>query len=190
MWFVFHEAKIQKIFLNDKVFIIMSENKPITPKEKMLTAVLVRLYSKKTLEKEIRDVLEYHDEKSKLILGAAKLLGIDYSSVNKIGLQYLNYAVENYEKIQNKDFPEQIERVVEINLYAEEVENVIQYNRKRVTINTLKKYLEEVEDRVWDNYYEYDPDTLDVDYGDSDFMSINPDKESTTIHDYFRNVLN
>ena len=75
-------------------------------------------------------------------------------------------------------------------MYAEEVESVIQYNRKRVTINTLKKYLEEVEDRVWDNYYEYDPDTLDVDYGDSDFMSINPDKESTTIHDYFRNVLN
>ena len=41
----------------------MSENKPITPKEKMLTAVLVRLYSKETLEKEIRDVLESHDEK-------------------------------------------------------------------------------------------------------------------------------
>lgn len=168
----------------------MSENKPITPKEKILTNVLVRLYSKETLEKEIRDVLESHDEKSKLILGAAKLLGIDYSSVNKIGLQYLNYSVENYEKIQNKEFPEQIERVVEINLYAEEVENVIQYNRKRVTINTLKKYLEEVEDHVWDNYYEYDPDTLDTDYGDSDFIGINPDKEATEIRDYFRNVLN
>ena len=156
----------------------------------MLTGVLVRLYSKETLEKEIRDVLESYDEKSKLILGAAKLLGIDYSSVNKIGLQYLNYAVENYEKIQNKEFPEQIERVVEINLYAEEVESVIQYNRKRVTLNTLKKYLEEIEDHVWDNYYEFDPDTLDVDYGDSDFISLNPDKEATEIHDYFRNVLN
>jgi hypothetical protein len=168
----------------------MSENKPITPKEKMLTGVLVRLYSKETLEKEIRDVLESYDEKSKLILGAAKLLGIDYSSVNKIGLQYLNYAVENYEKIQNKEFPEQIERVVEIKLYAEEVESVIQYNRKRVTLNTLEKYLEEIEDRIWDNYYEYDPDTLDVDYGDSDFMSVNPDKEATEINDYYRNVLN
>jgi len=168
----------------------MSENKPITPKEKMLTAVLVRLYSKETLEKEIRDVLESHDEKSKLILGAAKLLGIDYSSVNKIGLQYLNYAVENYEKIQNKEFPEQIERVVEIKLYAEEVENVIQYNRKRVTLNTLEKYLEEIEDRIWDNYYEYDPDTLDVDYGDSDFMSVNPDREATVISDVSNNVLN
>jgi hypothetical protein len=168
----------------------MSENKPITPKEKMLTGVLVRLYSKETLEKEIRDVLESYDEISKLILGAAKLLGIDYSSVNKIGLQYLNYAVENYEKIQNKEFPEQIERVVEIKLYAEEVENVIQYNRKRVTLNTLEKYLEEIEDRIWDNYYEYDPDTLDVDYGDSDFMSVNPDREATEINDYYRNVLN
>jgi len=168
----------------------MSENAPITQKEKMLVSVLVRLYSKETLEKEIRDVLESYDEKSNLILGAAKLLGIEYTSIRKIGIQYLNYAVENYEKIQNKEFPEQIERVVEINLYAEEVESVIQYNRKRVTLNTLKKYLEEIEERIWDNYYEYDPDTLDVDYGDSDFMSVNPDKEATEIRDYFRNVLN
>ena len=168
----------------------MSENQSITPKEKMLVSVLVRLYSKETLEKEIRNIINSYDEKSKLISGASKLIGIDYTTISRIGIQYLNYAVENYEKIQNKEFPEQIERVVEINLYAEEVESVIQYNRKRVTINTLKKYLEEIEDRVWDNYYEYNPDTLDVDYGDSDFMSINPDKESTTIHDYFRNVLN
>ena len=168
----------------------MSENTPITQKEKMLVSVLVRLYSKENLEEELRNVLESYDEKSNLILGAAKLLGIEHTSIRKIGIQYLNYAVENYEKIQNKEFPEQIERVVEINLYAEEVESVIQYNRKRVTLNTLKKYLEEIEDHVWDNYYEFDPDTLDVDYGDSDFISLNPDKEATEIHDYFRNVLN
>jgi lipoic acid synthetase len=47
----------------------MSENAPITQKEKMLVSVLVRLYSKETLEKEIRDVLESYDEKSNLILG-------------------------------------------------------------------------------------------------------------------------
>ena len=168
----------------------MSENAPITQKEKMLVSVLVRLYSKETLEKEIRNIINSYDEKSKLISGASKLIGIDYITIGRIGIQYLNYAVENYEKIQNKEFPEQIERVVEINLYAEEVESVIQYNRKRVTINTLKKYLEEIEDRVWDNYYEYDPDTLDIDYGDSQFISVNPDKESTIINDYYRNVLN
>jgi hypothetical protein len=168
----------------------MSENTPITQKEKMLVSVLVKLYSKENLEEELRNVLESYDEKSNLILGAAKLLGIEHTSIRKIGIQYLNYAVENYEKIQNKEFPEQIERVVEINLYAEEVESVIQYNRKRVTLNTLKKYLEEIEDHVWDNYYEFDPDTLDVDYGDSDFISLNPDKEATEIRDYFRNVLN
>jgi hypothetical protein len=168
----------------------MSENTPITPKEKMLTGVLVRLYSKETLENEIRNVLESYDEKSKLILGAAKLLGIEYTSISKIGIQYLNYAVENYEKIQKKEFPEQIERVVELNLYAEEVESVIQYNRKRVTINTLKKYLDEVQENVWGNYYNFDPDTLDTDYGDSDFIGINPDKEATEIRDYFKDVLN
>ena len=34
----------------------MSENTPITQKEKMLVSVLVRLYSKETLEKEIQDL--------------------------------------------------------------------------------------------------------------------------------------
>ena len=167
----------------------MSENQSITPKEKMLVSVLVRLYSKETLEKEIRNIINSYDEKSKLISGASKLIGIDYITISRIGIQYLNYAVENYEKIQNKEFPEQIERVVEINLYAEEVESVIQYNRKRVTINTLKKYLEEVEDHVWDNYYEYDPDTLDVDYSDGNLLSFEPDKEMTSIV-HTNNVLN
>ena len=167
----------------------MSENQSITPKEKMLVSVLVRLYSKETLEKEIRNIINSYDEKSKLISGASKLIGIDYITISRIGIQYLNYAVENYEKIQNKEFPEQIERVVEINLYAEEVENVIQYNRKRVTLNTLKKYLEEIEERIWDNYYEYDPDTLDVDYSDGNLLSFEPDKEMTSIV-HTNNVLN
>jgi len=187
MWFVFHKAKIQKIFLIDKVFIDMIG---ITPKEKMLVSVLVRLYSKETLKKEIRNVLEYYDEKSNLIIGAAKLLGIDYSSVNKIGLQYLNYAVENYKKIQNKDFPEQIERVQQVYFYADESENVVMFSRKRVSINTLPKYIDQVEDHVYNNFYEYDPDTLDVDYGDGDLISFEPDKEMITILDISNNVLN
>ena len=136
------------------------------------------------------NVLYSFSEKSKLVLGAAKLVGIDNFAINKISIQYLNYAVENYEKIQNKEFPETIERVMEISFYAEEVENVIQYNKKRVTINTLTKYSDMVESYVWDNYYEFDPDTLDTDFGDSDFMGINPNKEATEMNPYFRAVLN
>jgi hypothetical protein len=186
MWFVFHKAKIQKIFLIDKVFIDMIG---ITPKEKMLVSVLVKIYSKEQLEEELNDILETIDS-SKLVRGAAKLIGINANEISRIGLQYLNYAVDNYEKIKNKEYPEDIERVQQVYFYADESENVVMFSRKRVSINTLPKYIDQVEDHVYNNFYEYDPDTLDVDYGDGDLISFEPDKEMITILDISNNVLN
>jgi hypothetical protein len=89
----------------------------ITPKEKMLVSILVKLYSKEQLEEELNDVLENTDT-SKLVRGAAKLIGINSYEVSRIGLQYLNYAVDNYEKIKNKEYPEDIERVKQVYFYA------------------------------------------------------------------------
>jgi len=186
MWFVFYKAKIQKIFLIDKVFIDMIG---ITPKEKMLVSVLVKIYSKEQLEEELNDILETIDS-SKLVRGAAKLIGINANEISRIGLQYLNYAVDNYEKIKNKEYPEDIERVQQVYFYADESENVVMFSRKRVSINTLPKYIDQVEDHVYNNFYEYDPDTLDVDYGDGDLISFEPDKEMITILDISNNVLN
>jgi hypothetical protein len=142
----------------------------ITPKEKMLVSILVKIYSKEQLEEELKDIVEY-TYMSKLVRGAAKLIGINEYEINKIGLQYLNYAVDNYEKIKNKEYPEDIERVQQVYFYADESENVVMFSRKRVSINTLPKYIDQVEDHVYNNFYEYDPDTLDVDYGDGDLIS-------------------
>ena len=186
MWFVFHKAKIQKIFLIDKVFIDMIG---ITPKEKMLVSILVKLYSKEQLEQELNDILEIPDT-SKLVRGAAKLIGINSYEVSRIGLQYLNYAVDNYEKIQNKEYPEDIERVKQVYFYADETEDVVMYSTKRVSVNTLPKYIEQVGEYVYNNFYEYDPDTLDVDYGDGNLLDFKPDKEATVISDVSNNVLN
>ena len=161
----------------------------ITPKEKMLVSILVKLYSKEQLEQELNDVLELPDT-SKLVRGAAKLIGINSYEVSRIGLQYLNYAVDNYEKIQNKEYPEDIERVQQVYFYADESENVVMFSRKRVSINTLPKYIEQVEEHVYSNFYEYDPDTLDVDYGDGDLISFEPDRQATVITDISNNVLN
>ena len=161
----------------------------ITPKEKMLVSVLVKIYSKEQLEEELKDIVEY-TYMSKLVRGAAKLIGINEYEINKIGLQYLNYAVDNYEKIKNKEYPEDIERVQQVYFYADESENVVMFSRKRVSINTLPKYIDQVEDHVYNNFYEYDPDILDVDYGDGDLISFEPDKEMTTILDISNNVLN
>jgi hypothetical protein len=160
----------------------------ITPKEKMLVSVLVKIYSKEQLEEELNDILETIDS-SKLVRGAAKLIGINANEISRIGLQYLNYAVDNYEKIKNKEYPEDIERVQQVYFYADESENVVMFSRKRVSINTLPKYIDQVEDHVYNNFYEYDPDTLDVDYGDGDLISFEPDKEMTTILDISNNVL-
>jgi hypothetical protein len=161
----------------------------ITPKEKMLVSILVKLYSKEQLEEELNDILETVDS-SKLVRGAAKLIGINANEISRIGLQYLNYAVDNYEKIKNKEYPEDIERVQQVYFYADESENVVMFSRKRVSINTLPKYIDQVEDHVYNNFYEYDPDTLDVDYGDGDLISFEPDKEMITILDISNNVLN
>ena len=161
----------------------------ITPKEKMLVSILVKIYSKEQLEEELKDIVEY-TYMSKLVRGAAKLIGINANEISRIGLQYLNYAVDNYEKIKNKEYPEDIERVQQVYFYADESENVVMFSRKRVSINTLPKYIDQVEDHVYNNFYEYDPDTLDVDYGDGDLISFEPDKEMTTILDISNNVLN
>jgi len=161
----------------------------ITPKEKMLVNILVKLYSKEQLEEELNDILETVDS-SKLVRGAAKLIGINANEISRIGLQYLNYAVDNYEKIKNKEYPEDIERVQQVYFYADESENVVMFSRKRVSINTLPKYIDQVEDHVYNNFYEYDSDTLDVDYGDGDLISFEPDKEATVITNISNNVLN
>ena len=179
-------TKVQKIFIIEKVFIVMSN---ITPKEKILVSILVKIYSKEQLEEELNDILETIDS-SKLVRGAAKLIGINANEISRIGLQYLNYAVDNYEKIKNKEYPEDIERVQQVYFYADESENVVMFSRKRVSINTLPKYIDQVEDHVYNNFYEYDPDILDVDYGDGDLISFEPDKEMTTILDISNNVLN
>ena len=160
----------------------------ITPKEKMLVSVLVKLYSKEQLEEELKYMVEYNDS-SKLVRGAAKLIGINVGEVGRIGVQYLNYAVDNYEKIQNKDYPEDIERVQLVHFYADETEEVMMYSRKRVSVNMLPKFIDQIEDHVYSNFYEYDPDTLDVDYSDGNLLSFEPDKEMTSIV-HTNNVLN
>ena len=162
----------------------------ITPKEKILVNVLVRLYSKEQLEEELKNLLDSFDGNSKLVRGAGKLIGIDSYLVSRLGMQYVNYAIENYEKIQNKEFPEKIDRVKTAYFYGEEVEDVRTYSMKRAKVNVLSKYFEDIEERVYNNFYEFDPDTINTEYGDGDFISFKPDKDSNEIVDTKDNVIN
>jgi hypothetical protein len=156
----------------------------------MLVSVLVKLYSKEQLEEELKSLLDSFDGNSKLVRGAAKLIGIDSYLVSRLGMQYVNYAIENYEKIQNKEFPEKIDRVKTAYFYGEEVEDVRTYSMKRAKVNVLSKYFEDIEERVYNNFYEFDPDTINTEYGDGDFISFKPDKDSNEIVDTKDNVIN
>lgn len=156
----------------------------------MLVSVLVRLYSKEQLEEELKNLINSFDGNSKLVRGAGKLIGIDSYRVSRLGMQYINYAIENYEKIQNKEFPENIDRVKTAYFYGEEVEDVTTYSMKRAKVSVLSKYFEDIEKIVYDNFYEFDPDTMDVHYGDGDFISFKPDKDSNEIVDTKDNVIN
>lgn len=156
----------------------------------MLVSVLVRLYSKEQLKEELHSLIDSFDGNSKLVRGAAKLIGIDAYLVSRLGMQYVNYAIENYEKIQNKEFPEKIDRVKTAYFYGEEVEDVTTYSMKRAKVNILSKYFEDIEEHVYNHFYEFDPDTIDVHYGDGDFISFRPDKDSNDIYDTKDNVIN
>lgn len=161
----------------------MSENStPITPKEKMLVKILVRLYTKEKLENEFDESIKYGDSNSSLVKGAGKLIGIEFwSGLNRFGSQYLNYAIKNYEDIKNDVYPEKIERVQQVALYADEVESVTHYNTKKVIVYLLPSYINEASQHIYENFYEYDPDTIDTNYDDGDFISFNPSPKDTVI---------
>ena len=170
----------------------MSENSiPITPKEKMLVKILVRLYTKEKLEYEFDETIKYGESNSNLVNGAGKLIGIEtWNSLNRFGSQYLNYAIKNYEDIKNEIYPDEIERVQEVLLYADEIESVVHYDTKRVRVYLLPSYIDEASKYIYEKFYEYDPDTIDTNYGDSDFISFEPSPKDTYVSKVNNNVLN
>ena len=161
----------------------MSENPSITQKEKMLVSVLVKLYSKEKLEEDFKEMSEYGDGSSKLVLGAGKLIGIGQRELTDLGQQYINYAIKNYEKIKENQFPEHIDRVKEVVLFGNETEKVYKINRTRTRIFILPETLDKCVGHVTENIWEYDTDTEDYDYGDTDFISFEFLPEYTEIHD-------
>ena len=169
----------------------MSQSQSITQKEKMLVGVLVKLYSKERLNEEFDGVSEHGDGNSKLVSGAAKLIGIEKRELNDLAQQYLNYSVKNYDKIKENEFPEHIDRVKEVVIFGNEVEKVYKINRTRTRLMILPETLDKCLNHVSNNIWEYDTDTEDFDYGDSDFISFELIPEYTEVHDAPRNsVLN
>ena len=143
-------------------------NIPPTKKEKMIMKVLVKRFSKEKLFQELVDI-QSQGMTSDMVRSSSKLVGIDVHS--QIDSQYLNYAIDNYDKIQNNNFPDQFERMMtlETTITTTEIRKVkADYS---ITSPVLKSFSDELKKDIDGNMWDYDPkfkdeETLDTDVRD------------------------
>ena len=143
-------------------------NIPPTKKEKMIMKVLVKRFSKEKLFQELVDI-QSQGMTSNMVRNSAKLVGIDVP--RQIDSQYLNYAINNYDEIQNNNFPDQFERMMtlETTITTTEIRKVkADY---AITSPVLKSFSDELKKDIDGNMWDYDPkfkdeETLDTDVRD------------------------
>lgn len=144
-------------------------NIPPTKKEKMIMKVLVKRFSKKILFQELVDI-QSQGMISDMVRNSSKLVGIDIPS--EIDSQYLNYAINNYDEIQNNNFPDQFERMMtlESTITVTEIREV--KTDYAITYPVLKSFSDELKKDIDDNMWDYDPKFIDDDTVDSDVQDI------------------
>ena len=145
-------------------------NIPPTQKEKMIMKVLVKRFSKQQLFQELADI-QSQGMTSDMVKTSAKFVGIDVPP--RIDSQYLNYAINNYDKIQNNDFPDQFERMMTLETIVTTTEiRTVKVNYE-LTYPVLKSFSDELKKDIDGNMWDYDPkfkdeETLDTDVRDID----------------------
>lgn len=139
-------------------------NVPPTNKEKLLMKVLVRKFSQGELNQELYDIQTQGLSSSKVVK-TAQLLGIKLKD-DQFSSQYLKYAVDNYGSIQEKNFPDEFERMVELNVRITEETRQWITTYYEIQIPYLKSFSEKLIEDINSSYWEYDPTEVDSDYGD------------------------
>lgn len=163
----------------------------LTKTEKRILLLLVRLNSKDKLF----DVLEQWEsdgmvDEIDVVRDCYKLLSLNVS--DNIDVQYLYYAVNNYDSIINKDFSSPIERVMGYNydVPAIEIETIsVTYS---INFQTLPSLLNEKIHDVKEHFWEYDPDREVYDYLESDIDSMDYHNADVDVDKYKtpKNVIN
>ena len=140
-------------------------NIPPTKKEQMIMKVLVKRFSKEQLFQELVDI-QSQGMTSDMVRSSSKLVGIDVP--RQIDSQYLNYAINNYDEIQNNNFPDQFERMMtlESTITVTEIRKVkADY---AITNPVLKSFSDELKQDIDNDMWSYDPEFQDEDIYDSD----------------------
>ena len=145
----------------------------LTDKERALVKTIVRLNDKESIEYELQDCMDDHVSSDK-VFTSLKLLGLRLPD-DILTVQYLRYASENYENIKNNDFSQPITRMqmTDFEYTANETQTVyIRYSIKSYAFeDEINKTANAIESDFWD----WDPDEVDRDYGDSDTNYIEHD---------------
>lgn len=144
-------------------------NIPPTQKEKMLLKILVKRFSKEKLFQELVDI-QSHGMESNMVRNSAKLIGIDVPKM--IDSQYLNYAINNYNKIRNNDFPDEFERMMTLNVQVSTTEIRRVGAVYGMTLPVLKSFSQELKEDVEDNIWDYDPEFEDDDTYDTEVVNV------------------
>jgi hypothetical protein len=143
------------------------KNIPPTKKEKIILRALVKLASKEELFQELINSLQSVG-RSSLVERAAKLVGVDLSN-SSISPQYLNYAVNNYEKIKEQEFPDEFERTQTLKVESESRVERTMIEKHRLFIPYLPSMKKVSRDDVEENFWEYDPDLYDEDHAGAEY---------------------
>ena len=105
-----------------------------------------------------------------MVRNSAKLIGIDVPKM--IDSQYLNYAINNYNKIRNNDFPDEFERMMTLNVQVSTTEIRRVGATYGMTLPVLKSFSQELKEDVENNIWDYDPDFEDDDTYDTDVVNV------------------
>lgn len=158
-------------------------NIPPTKNEKMLINVLVRRYSKEELENDFEYITNSMD--SALVNTASRIIGIEVPL--RIDGQYLKYSIDNYEEIKNDNYPDQFERMSTLSAQIVVRERIYKQTDYELILPYLKSRFEDTKDEIETNLWDYDPQEVYYDYGDSDVLDQDYDFEDDG--PYPRNII-
>lgn len=162
-------------------------SKPITNKEKLICQILVAKFDKDKLKSLLEESAVARGRSSE-VRNILRYLGIETNyRIEELSVQYLNYSYENYENIKNKVFPPEIERVIYFDFKAKERKTVWMTEEYRLAVPGLKSKEDTLYQDVYDNFWDYDPDSIDTEW--DDYETHNLGIVLNEITDYTNNVI-
>lgn len=141
----------------------------LTQKERAIVKALVRLNDEDDLEYELDDLFD--NGGSNLVMTALKMLGLKLPN-DFLTIQYHIYAYDNYDKIKEGDFSTPIERMVPTTFTFDTTESQIVYKRYEIELYSLPSRAKQIGNIIEGSFWEYNPDEVSVDYGDTDTYNI------------------